>query len=348
MSKEKKSSSSSARRLKRRATEQLHRAKEPFFQVFRKFFDIKLPLPAQALFNKIGSRKNITLFLIYQPNGIDQLTKRTLTQLKVCETDTYVISNGAILKSDAAWLDALGFSYGTRKNIGYDFGGYRDGILWIMTYLQDIERITLINDSSIMPLHGSMLDLYTKLNTLSVDFTGLIEDIETTSNQEKRSRLPSYFWSFNKKAIYSDAFQNFWNDYEPTSSKKLTISRGEWAFNRVIEQTDLTKAAIYDYKDLIRITKNSKKDELEYMLQLLISGKKHLIEKIENLQVSNDALLTMRSELTQLFEDNNHSMLCSLLLIEHLNFPSLKRKALKSHPKARRYFENKFSHLADN
>lgn len=87
-----------------------------------------------------------------------------------------------------------------RKNIGYDFGSWKCGLLYCDLDLKRYNRLLLTNDSIYAPLYP----LREALTTMNADMNGI------TDSYEIKYHLMSYFILYNKSIFHTDNFLQKW------------------------------------------------------------------------------------------------------------------------------------------
>ena len=93
-----------------------------------------------------------------------------LEQLRNAGISTLVVSNIPLRDPDRSQLVELTTVVIERPNVGYDFGGYRDGIFDFTENLQNLDRVCLLNDSVwLMPHRPSWFE---QARTMGKDFVG--------------------------------------------------------------------------------------------------------------------------------------------------------------------------------
>ncbi len=127
-----------------------------------------------------------------------------------------------------------------RRNEGYDFAAYRDGIRSIPA--GDLTHLILTNDSYYGPLFplASLLD---RCDPETADVWG------ATDSREVAYHLQSYFLLFHKKAIHSTAFRRFWRRYPNVNDKAWVILNGEIGISRKMSRAGLRLAAAFSCGD---------------------------------------------------------------------------------------------------
>ncbi len=92
--------------------------------------------------------RRIGLYLIFPQNGLLRSHLRALDHLIDNGYAPLVVSNLPLGEADLSLLKSRSFRVIERVNFGYDFGGYRDGILSLAKDFPRLERLVLLNDSS--------------------------------------------------------------------------------------------------------------------------------------------------------------------------------------------------------
>jgi lipopolysaccharide biosynthesis protein len=113
-----------------------------------------------------------------------------------------------------------------RRNIGYDFASYREGIR-AAGDLGSYDELILVNDS----VYGPLFDLgpvFRKMSNIDADFWGI------TDSYEIEPHLQSYFMVFNRAVVASADFRRFWAGFANHTRKKVLIQEGEIGLSRVL------------------------------------------------------------------------------------------------------------------
>ena len=159
----------------------------------------------------------ILLYVHY--NKSDDLSSHVLYQLEQLLpffSRVLVISNSYLSTENLNSLKKIGVNEVIqRKNIGYDFAAWRDGMNYIgFNSLVDYDSVTLMNDTCIGPL-WNLKEYFEKFETRDdIDFWGMTNFRKTKYFKE---HLQSYFVSYSRQVVSSKVFQKFWisiRDYE--------------------------------------------------------------------------------------------------------------------------------------
>tara|TARA_R110002073_G_scaffold22800_2_gene78552 strand:+ start:1734 stop:2780 length:1047 start_codon:yes stop_codon:yes gene_type:complete len=168
-----------------------------------------------------------------------------------------------------------------RKNIGYDFGAYKDGILSIKQP-ESLEALLIVNDS----VYGPFKPLNEILNS---DANQHADVLAITDSWEIRYHLQSYFILFNQKTLAHSEFWKFWTDLRYINNKGAVVRHYEIGLTRLLLKLRLRCEALYPYQvaarmmyeELGAVDLNSKsfnlrlkeeQDYIETMLQSLSAG----------------------------------------------------------------------------
>ncbi len=291
--------------------------------------------------------EKIVIFLIFPESGLAKSHLRTLRYFIRNNFTPLIVSNLTLSKEDKALLLKNCWTLIERKNYGYDFGGYRDGVLFLSEKIRDLEKLILINDSTWFPIinNNSFTDF---IDNSNLDFIGA-----TSHYGFKRQRLPtkktgllkpqfnfnnknfhyaSYALSFSKKILKDENFLKFWKNLRLSGTKNLVVRRGEIGLTQyVIKNKKYSHGSFINSEKLEDILKNLSKETLlkisrETIIEN-ISLKKFKEKFIKNADsFSKDELIAFI-----LIQVSRQIIVFSLIkfLIEDLKFPFLKKMLFK-------------------
>ena len=192
-----------------------------------------------------GSKRE-AIFAHYDPNGIVYpYVTYQLSELQRCGFRITFVSSSPSIRGE--YLRLLAGSCRQiilRKNHGYDFGSYKDGLNHIGE-LENIEQLILANDSTYGPV-WSLTGLLSAFTPDRCDFWGV------TDSWQNGYHLQSYFIAFYPAAFLSSTFRQFWYNFPYISKKELSIRLGELEFTRSLLRADLRCAIYCDYWKLYR------------------------------------------------------------------------------------------------
>ncbi|WP_092173509.1 rhamnan synthesis F family protein [Bosea sp. OK403] len=126
-----------------------------------------------------------------------------------------------------------------RRNVGYDFGAYKDGISSIDDFTA-IENLILMNDSVYGPLFP-ISDTIDRMSMRDVDIWGL------TDSWQHDYHLQSYFLCFNRNVLVSSFFREFWRKIPLINYKKSVIRGLEIETSQMFLDNGYKLAAAFPY-----------------------------------------------------------------------------------------------------
>lgn len=156
-----------------------------------------------------------------------------------------------------------------RKNIGRDFGGYKDGIDYVMSHFPDVGRIVLVNDS--------LFFFRKSLDKLIADLNGPQDFIGVTETQEFHYHVQSFMLSFGPAVIRHHAFLKFWKKYRPIGTRYWTIHRGEVRLTREITKAGFRPHILFPTAHLFNhLQRRPVRDAIEHVRLLPIPARRNL------------------------------------------------------------------------
>lgn len=136
-----------------------------------------------------------------------------------------------------------------RHNIGYDFGGYCDGIKSLGP-LNGVRQLVLMNDSVYGPL-WPLQHLLGSFDEERCDFWGV------TDSWQHAYHLQSYFLCLYPKAFLHPAFAKFWRKFLYVADKQYVIRKGEIRLTQALVRSKLRAEAFCEYWKVHAYVKDS-------------------------------------------------------------------------------------------
>jgi hypothetical protein len=129
-----------------------------------------------------------------------------------------------------------------RKNIGRDFGAYKDAIALIENCYAKVERLFLMNDSVYFFCDG----LGKVIGALDgpEDFIGVSEVFE------HHYHVASFMLSLGPGVLQHDVFRRFWRNYRPISTRQWCIHQGEGKFSADLIAAGFVPRILFRTRDL--------------------------------------------------------------------------------------------------
>ncbi|QOL82240.1 rhamnan synthesis F family protein [Pseudooceanicola spongiae] len=190
----------------------------------RRYHDLRRAGNVHVFAGEVVATDECAVVLIYQPDGLLDSLFLTLEHLKSRGISTVLVANHCFDPSDFARLKPLCMTLIERPNLGYDFGGYREGVLWVLNNVAPVNTLFVLNDSIWFP---TLPDC-----TLIEDARSAPEEIFGLfmyQNQFKKHRthIQSYFYRFSGSLLNSADFRGFWEKLPLYQNKRLVVRRFE-------------------------------------------------------------------------------------------------------------------------
>ena len=175
----------------------------------------------------------VCIFLVFQPNGIADSIVETCSFLNDLGLSVMIVSNVPISSSDHNRLFPAVWQIIERSNIGYDFGGYREGILQLLDQSILPDQLVILNDS-VWLITTSGEKFITETLALDADSAGSV--LRVRRRKAKHYWLESYFLTFRKSTLQNPGFQAFWQNYPLLNTKKAVVRYGELHLGHTLQQ----------------------------------------------------------------------------------------------------------------
>jgi len=193
----------------------------------------------------------VCVFVHFDRKGeVHDFVMHYLRALRLAGFSIVFVSNAPKLKPAALQkVKSLSSLILRRANIGYDFGGYKDGISAIPN-LEKLEMLLLANDSVYGPF-TSLAAILERTRTTRAQFWGL------TDCWDKAYHLQSYFLLFGPEVLNHEAFQSFWRKVRYVNSKSYVIRKYEVGLSQNLTQAGLRGAAFFSSREASHAVTNA-------------------------------------------------------------------------------------------
>ena len=267
---------------------------------------------------------DLVVLLLYPVEGIAPSTLEALTHFLTHGVAPVVVSNLPLAEADRAALAARAHLVIERPNRGYDFGGYRDGVLQIIKRGTIRGHLFVLNDSIWFPL-SSHCTLIEDARKEPADLFGI--HFNRREGAPERSHLQSYFYRFGPRITGSADFAAFWRDLIVYDSKDLTVRRCEMVLTNWFAARGFTIGQVCDTEDFrTAVAALEGADRAALIEYLVATGDKHRAHALGRQQAgiyaSDEAWRTDAMEgLLGRFVLASHPV----VLLERLQFPIMKK-----------------------
>ena len=191
---------------------------------------------------KTGDTTRVVVYLIFPKDGLSESHFRALEHFLEHGYAPVVVSNVSLSPEDRRRLLVYANHLIERPNYGYDFGGYRDGILFLRDRLDSLDRLSLMNDSVWFPL-ATMQDWLPAAESRGKDVVGAASNYFVDPEEVSRgdgvpgswqydTHHPSFHYcsfalSFGPAVLRDVRFLKFWERFKLSNDKIDTVHRGE-------------------------------------------------------------------------------------------------------------------------
>ena len=227
------------------------------------YYDLVLSKDRKEFLGEVAPSKRVAIYLIFPRNGVLPSHLRALDYIISSDYAPLVISNLPLAEQARNALLKKCWKLIERPNVGYDFGGYRDGILSFGAKLKKLDRLVLLNDSTWFPLPDGM-DWLRESEVLNVDYAAAAwmgavrhpnpEDYEDVKWKINKTLVNFHYASFalnlSKNLISSTGFRRFWKNFKLTREKNLTVRRGEIGLTSWVLKHGFSHGATTELTDL--------------------------------------------------------------------------------------------------
>lgn len=267
---------------------------------------------------------DLAILLLYPVDGIASSTFETLTHFQRHGVAPVVVCNLPLSAADRSALAARAHLLIERPNRGYDFGGYRDGVLQILQRGELTGNLFVLNDSIWFPL-SSRCTLIQDARDDNADIFGI--HFNHREGAPTRSHLQSYFYRFGPRITVTADFAAFWRNLIVYDSKDLTVRRCEMALTNWFASRGFTISQICNSADFREAIASLNREDRGVLVEYLVAtGDKHASRALRRhkagIYASDDAWRADALEgLLGRFVLASHPM----VLFEQLKFPVLKK-----------------------
>jgi Rhamnan synthesis protein F len=130
-----------------------------------------------------------------------------------------------------------------RRNVGLDFGAWRDALA-VIDGITRLERLIIANDSIFGPLQD-IATILERCDFATADVWGM------TDSYDVLYHVQSYFLIFGPAALASDCFRNFWKRLRYIGDKRSVILLYEVGLSQACLRSGLRVRALFRYSQLV-------------------------------------------------------------------------------------------------
>lgn len=251
---------------------ELRRLYKQILGVPGKIYDQFLATPRHDLFERhlverfdgvVPRGDRVAIYLVFPSKGLLPSHKLAIKHLKECGYAPMVVSNLPLSGPDRAWLAQNTYKFLSRPNVGYDFGGYREGFLTLYNEIQHLSYLAFFNDSTWFPTPGSR-DWLPQAEALNVAYAAAASsfgtphvDFDDFRNIEwkvdvnlRNFHYCSFALLVRKELLQSGSFWRYWKFLPLTEKKNRVVRVGEIGMTKFVLRSGFTHGSTYDLTTL--------------------------------------------------------------------------------------------------
>lgn len=199
--------------------------------------------------------KRLAIYLFWDDNGIvDRYVPYSLEKLREHVEHIIVVSNGPLSDSGRAALEAVSDEVWERENIGFDVGGYKEGLeRFGWDRLNEYDELILLNYTFFGPIYP-FAELFSSSESWDVDFWGITEHAETRphpfANKKVLPRhIQSHWFAIRRSLFDSEAFREYWATMPLITSYSQSVDMHEARFAHHFENLGYTWKVAFELDD---------------------------------------------------------------------------------------------------
>ncbi len=217
--------------------------------VQRRDYDSGRPHSVKITLGKQPIADDVAILVIFPRAGIPASTFSTLAHFARHGIACVVVSNAPLREEDRERLGEATHLVIERPNLGYDFGGFREGILTLFERGVRPRMLFLMNDSLWFPLRTDC-DALARCRQAPEDVFGfLLNGVPRFG--VSRDYVQSYFLRFSPRLLASEEFLAFWRDMPLIDNKHLVVRRLERGLSRHFVRRGYTLGALVHWRTVI-------------------------------------------------------------------------------------------------
>lgn len=280
------------------------------------------------------SLANVCVFVVYAAEA----TLSTLSYIQALRDAGFailVINNSVTSKEFLEALKPLCWRVYNRRNIGRDFGAFKDGVMYLFAQgiLQQCRFLCLANDSMqfVPGINGA--DFTAQIKQFINTETGALF---THESHQTVKHYQSFFQLLDSTIVNSPGFLKFWNTYRPLSNREHCIHKGELALSQSVYNQIKNVRVLYSPDALLESLRPASVESAPKLVEILglmpsQTRTKRSKQKNYALEQLNDAAFIQKSMdpllehyLCELIEQSNASHVAAFLYPLYLRCPLIK------------------------
>ncbi|NTA39809.1 rhamnan synthesis F family protein [Agrobacterium salinitolerans] len=261
--------------------------------VVRRWYDAVTSRSIRYTFGKVAIRDEAAIYLIFPSGGVQGSHREMLNEMIAQKIAPIVVSNIPLGDEDRRVIADLAAIIIERPNVGYDFGGYRDAVLFLRKQILQLRYLWILNDS-VWPIKqkDSWFDVARSKNTdfvaatsnygmPRVDPSRYMEIDWRYSTDHRNFHYASYALGLRSSILQLPAFWSYWEKLNISSDKSKTVRRGEIGFSQFVISKNLSHSETFEVKKLDKDLAACTDEELDKIARELVIPDDEILEALQ-------------------------------------------------------------------
>lgn len=193
----------------------------------------------------------LCIYVTYsKENKIKEYVGYMLKALRKCSTTLYLVCNYSEVSDGLEFAEPYVDGIYYRENRGLDAGAYKDMLCTLLGWdtVYQYDELVLMNDSFLGPFYD-FERYFNLMEDITCDYWGMTRNFTgeiTSIGYRYEPHIHSYFLVFRKRALNSQPFRNFWENFVYPQTFTETVLNYEIKINEHLERAGYSSMAITD------------------------------------------------------------------------------------------------------
>ncbi|MBR7071213.1 MAG: hypothetical protein IKI29_03520, partial [Clostridia bacterium] len=196
----------------------------------------------------LPDKKRVAFYVHFNKNNDHAISDTDLQSLQVYRSifdETVFISNSPLNDEAMEKIQPLTSKIILRKNVGFDFGGWKQGMEEFgYDRLKEYDEVAIINNSTFCPLYD-LKSVFSEMESRKDDFWGItlfpaIKEKKYLQSNGITEHLQSFFVVFGKKVLQSGELKNFFDHMGDSNNFINAVKNGEVALTAYLRKCGFT------------------------------------------------------------------------------------------------------------
>lgn len=285
--------------------------------------------------------KDLAIFLVFQPKGCPASCFATLRALVAQGFTPVVVSNLKLSPQDREALQQVSWRVIERPNLGYDFGGYRDGLWYCQNHAPEMDSLLFLNDTIWFPaVSGDTTLRWFRENP--ADYVALADTLyfgakgmkTRPSDRVRTYHFASFCFQVRRAILESPDFRAYWQEFKLSSRKQTVILRGEVGHYQMLADGGFSTDCLIRRLEIMDQLVGMDAAELRevYRALILVNPVHARVWEQTDLRMTQGELgiEDLRAFLLMAADAVNTADFFAYYGLRHLSFPMLKKTILKN------------------